>query len=1099
MLKLRHLFILSALCLLPFADRGMGQTLTLVRDNVQNPDGTGFSGTLTLTWVGGAGGPVTPTSTSASVISGLFSVLLQPTTTVSPCAYYSATFTSSSGATSFTQQWFVPPSSLPQAIADVSTPNSACANLGGNPPPNGFSAGLSVQSSYAFAAQNIGTTSAAYGIVATSTGTLVASFTGASIAGTNAGDFAISSNTCTGTLSQNHTCTIGVTFTPSAAGTRSAQLQIADNVSGSPQIVQLSGTGQFAGITATSSLTFASQTVGSTSTAQTVTLQNPTSTSYSLTNVALTGTNSADFTIAANACGTTLAANSSCTISVTFTPSNPGTRTASLQITSTAPNSPSSVSITGTGLGSSLTVTSSLTFAAQGMSTSSAPQVVSFQNAGGAPITFYTLPLGGNNPGDFTISGNTCPPTLAGGASCQLNVTFSPQAVGTRTASIQITDNATNSPQNVSLTGTGATTTLTVPSSLTFSSQTVSTTSAAQQVNVQNGGSVTAVLNNFSITGSNAGDFAISANTCGATLAASASCVVSLTFSPSATGTRSASLQITDSASNSPQTVLLSGTATPASLTITSSIAFATQGVGTTSSGQLATVQNAGPLAISLSGISLGGANPSDFAISTTTCGSSLASGSSCQIVVTFTPLAAATYTANLQVGNSGTPNPAITSLSGTGAAVSLAVTSQLNFSQQPIFSTSAPQSVTVQNTGAVSAGFSSFTLTGTNAGDFAISTNNCGSLLLGSASCQVRLTFSPQGVGSRTGALQIIDTATNSPQLVTLTGSGLGAALTVTPSLGFATVALGANSTQAVTVQNTGGLAVTLSGNSIAGPNAGDFSVSSTTCPGSLAIGASCQINITFAPVGTEGRSATLQIANTTSVNPSTVALSGNGSVVLPLQISQVSGLTSALAQKPNMSTTYNSSSAAWIDSSGNIGSVSGNATDCVHVNGSSGPCGSGGGTTVSATFVDGETPAGVINGINPTFNLAQAPNPVTSLEVFRNGVLQAAPIDYTLSGSTITFTNIPMTSDELIAYYRVAGSAQTVHFSDAEVPAGSINSINNVFTLANTPAGGLRVYKNGILLAAGVDYTATGASITFTNSATPNTGDEVLAYYRY
>jgi Abnormal spindle-like microcephaly-assoc'd, ASPM-SPD-2-Hydin len=1056
MLKLRHLLILSILCILALAQNGMGQSLTLVQDIVENPDGSVFNGTLTLTWVGGSGSSVAPTSTNASVISGLFSVLLQPTTPVTPCAYYSATFVTSSGDASYTMQWFVPPSSLPQSIADVSMANSACAGL--SPPPTnpqgGIPPALTVTSSLTFATQSAGTTSAPQGAVISSTGLDAVNFSSFSIAGTNASDFAISSKTCGSSLPDSNSCLVYVVFTPTAAGARSAQLQIADNVSGSPQIVQLSGTGQ-AGLTITPSLTFAAETVASTSAAQTATIQNLGTIAYSFSGFTLAGANASDYAISANTCGGSVGATSSCAVSVTFTPTGPGIRTASLQITDTAPGSPQAVSITGTGLGSSLTVTSGLAFPATGMSTTSAPLGVSIQNTGGAPVTFSSIAFTGTNPGDFAFSGNTCGGTVTAGASCQLSVTFSPQATGSRTASITITDNATNTPQTVMLTGTGATTTLSLPSTITFGSQYLSTTSAAQPVSLQNTGSVTAVLNTFSLTGANAGDFAISANTCATTLAAGASCQVSITFSPLATGTRSASLQITDSASNSPQTAPISGTGLPAALTITPSLAFGAQGIGVTSSSQTVLVQNAGTLTITLAGLSLAGANPSDFAISSTNCGASLVGGASCQVVVTFTPGSAGAFAASLQIGNSGSPNPVVSSLSGTGVGVALTVTPQLTFAAQVINSTSASQAVTVQNAGTAAAGLTTFTITGANAGAFAISSNTCGAVLPSAASCQINVTFTPQAVGSLSATLQIAGTATNSPQTVPLNGTGLGAQLTFTPALAFGTVTLGTTSVLPVNIQNTGGLAVTLSGYSIAGADPGDFYVSSTTCPASLAVGSSCQANIEFAPVATEGRAAILQIANGTSVNPLTVLLTGTGSITLPLQISQVAGLAADLAAST--------------------------------------------GNTVNVTFIDAETPGGAMNGANAAFTLAQTPNPAPSLEIFRNGILQHASNDYTLSGSTITFTNIPLAADILVAYYRVNGPAQIVYFSDAETPMGLINGFNTSFTLVNTPTGGLRVFKNGVLLNTGSDYTATGATLTFTNTAIPNPTDTLLAFYRY
>lgn len=156
------------------------------------------------------------------------------------------------------------------------------------------------------------------------------------------------------------------------------------------------------------------------------------------------------------------------------------------------------------------------------------------------------------------------------------------------------------------------------------------------------------------------------------------------------------------------------------------------------------------------------------------------------------------------------------------------------------------------------------------------------------------------------------------------------------------------------------------------------------------------------------------------------------------------------------------------------------------------------------SVAFIDAETPAGILNGTSATFTLANSPFPSGSLELYRNGVLQTAGVDYTLVGSVITFSggSIPQTNDLLQAYYRTPGSGQQYSFADGEVPGGTINGSNLSFTLANTPnpASGLRLYKNGVLLQQNIDYTLNGSTITFSGAAaTPQTGDSLSAYYRH
>jgi hypothetical protein len=254
----------------------------------------------------------------------------------------------------------------------------------------------------------------------------------------------------------------------------------------------------------------------------------------------------------------------------------------------------------------------------------------------------------------------------------------------------------------------------------------------------------------------------------------------------------------------------------------------------------------------------------------------------------------------------------------------------------------------------------------------------------------------------------------------------------------------------------------------------------------------------------------ATLTIAQVLTFSSACTTSSGGGgtggggsggTVAVPIPISDVSGLSVALAAKPNMGTSYNRSTTAWIDSSGNIGSIPGNPTDCVKVNGTSGACGSS--SSAGVAFVDAEVPSGALNGTNLTFNLSQTPSPATSLELFRNGVLMDAGLDFSLSANTVTFSTIatPQSNDVLLAFYRIAGSSSSVTFVDGETPAGALDGTNTAFTLANTPvtSSALRLYKNGVLLEASLDYTISGNGITFINGALPNPGDTLLAYYRH
>jgi hypothetical protein len=199
-----------------------------------------------------------------------------------------------------------------------------------------------------FSAQQVGTPSATQPVTITDMGSAPLAVSNASVTG----DFSIQNN-C-GTVSPaGGACAIQVTFTPTAAGTRTGTLTITDNSAGGLRTVELTGQGAvIAATVAPSSLTFADQLVGSTSSAQTITLTNPGPLGLQISHVQASG----DFS-ETNNCGTSLNPGASCTVNVTFAPTAAGSRTGTLTITDTAPDSPQTVAFSGTGENSSLGLT----------------------------------------------------------------------------------------------------------------------------------------------------------------------------------------------------------------------------------------------------------------------------------------------------------------------------------------------------------------------------------------------------------------------------------------------------------------------------------------------------------------------------------------------------------------------------------------------------------------------------------------------------------------------------------------------------------------------------------------------------------------------
>ncbi|MGH9720823.1 MAG: hypothetical protein ACRD8O_11470 [Bryobacteraceae bacterium] len=219
-------------------------------------------------------------------------------------------------------------------------------------------------------------------------------------------------------------------------------------------------------------------------------------------------------------------------------------------------------------------------------------------------------------------------------------------------------------------------------------------------------------------------------------------------------------------------------------------------------------------------------------------------------------------------------------------------------------------------------------------------------------------------------------------------------------------------------------------------------------------------------------------------------------------IQQSDVVGLVDDLATRPLKGPAFGNSRAAVINDSGQLEGATGSLSDCLRVDGTSGECGSSSG--VGFGFVDAEAPSGAIDGVNASFTLADTPNPAGSLSLYRNGLRLKPALEYTLSGTTLTFVTaaIPQTGDVVLAYYRIAAAGGAApNFSDDEAPAGTIDGSNADFSVSNAPnpASSLRIFRNGLLQREGLDYTLSGAAAHFLTPAIPQTGDALVASYRY
>jgi uncharacterized repeat protein (TIGR01451 family) len=322
--------------------------------------------------------------------------------------------------------------------------------------------------------------------------------------------------------------------------------------------------------------------------------------------------------------------------------------------------------------------TTFINFGDQPVGTTSADQDVTLTNVGIVPLTITNAAVGGPNPGDFTLAYGVCPSAapplavIAPGGSCTLNISFAPTNAGTRTATLTVTSDAINGPLNGTVTGNGTSpTTGFSPSSLTFPSQAIGTSSAPQTLTVSNSGTATLTITAIAISGANASDFSFTAPALPLSITVGSSATLSVSFSPASgpAGTQTGSLDLTDNDYLHPHSVPLSGTAlSPATGFSPSSLTFAGQYEGTSSALQIVTVSNSGTATLTVTRVSISGVNAGDFSFNAPTMPFSIAPGSSAPISVAFSPASgpAGARSGSLDLTDNDYLHPQSVPLSGT-------------------------------------------------------------------------------------------------------------------------------------------------------------------------------------------------------------------------------------------------------------------------------------------------------------------------------------------------------------------------------------------------------------------------------------------------
>ena len=725
----------------------------------------------------------------------------------------------------------------------------------------------------------------------------------AGITGAHGADFTITSNTCSAAVPPAGNCAITVRFAPGATAARMGTLTVSATPGGSTAAA-LSGNGLAPSNLAISPNTrdYGSIVVGGMSATMSMSVTNNGGAATGMLTSALSGGSAAEFTITADTCaGQTLAAAATCTVTVQFRPAAPpSAKSASLTVSGT-PGGAIAAQLNGVALApAQLSLTpSSPNFGSVVAGSSGSPTTLTVTNTGGVATGAITAMRGGADMSDFAITSNTCS-TLSPGVSCLIGVTFTPAAIGAKTASLTVTSSPGGSAA-ATLSGTGVIAgTLTItPESKAFGGALPGATTSATSFTVRNTGGTSTTAITTSVTGTHAAQFPISAgDTCqGAILAPSATCTLSVTFAPSApAGGKTAQLSVSSSTGGT-AVAALSGTAlAPAALAVNpTSNNFGTATVNTDGSTVPFTVTNTGDVATAALGTSLGGTDAGQFVIAAgNTCGGTLAAGATCMVSVRFHPLTAGAKSATLTITGGAGVSVAVTLTGNAVSAGTLTINSgSQDFGSVLLGGMSSNTIFTITNTGGSPTGILAGSLGGTNANQFTVTDNCTGMALAASGTCTMVVRFNPTVAGGKSASVSV-NASPGGSVSASLSGTGLSpASLSFAPpsgSYGTATVNTD-GSTVPFTVTNGGDVATGTLSLALGGTNTADFTiVAGSTCTGTLAAGANCSVSVKFHPLTVgASKSATLTVNGGTGVS-ATANLSGTSVSVGALMINSTS-----------------------------------------------------------------------------------------------------------------------------------------------------------------------------------------------------------------
>lgn len=492
------------------------------------------------------------------------------------------------------------------------------------------------------------------------------------------------------------------------------------------------------------------------------------------------------FMITGNNC-TSLSAGANCTIQITFSPVASGMVSDTLTVDSTNDGS-SSITVQGTGVDTVLAQIDPTTwdFGMVGVNSSSAGQTFTVTSLGNLDLDIGTVTLAGSDPGQFTVDSDACSnATLMTNETCDIVVSCTPDSAGTFSASLEVPSNDPNTPTVATLDceGTNDPAVSANPDPLDFGIVFVSQVPKTEIITVTNSGAGDLTVTSVALaTGT---DFSITMEDCTSLspIAPSGTCTIDVQLTNNGVATYMDGVEITSDAPTSVDTVDVNAEVqadAPAVSLSPTDVNFGNQNEGTTSSISTVTLTNIGTGDLNVSAVGLSGVDAANFNVEAENCTTAPVSpAGTCTIDLTFSPDAVAAFAANLDITSDAASSPDSVPLSGTGisaaAPVLILSPTSLAFGDVPVQGT-ANLTVMVQNGGISDLVVGTITLGGADPVQFTVTADTCsGAVLLEQETCSIEVQFNPDQLGSFLAALNIPSNASSTPDMVALSGTGIG------------------------------------------------------------------------------------------------------------------------------------------------------------------------------------------------------------------------------------------------------------------------------------------------------------------------------------